>query len=293
MDNKIEQLKRQYNEIPIPAELDSIVHKALHVDRKPAAKRFKSRWLIGVAASAAVFVAGINASPAFAQSLTSVPVLGNLVKVLTFTEYKIDEGNYQAKIEVPALSELGDPSLEASLNSKYLAEGRELYEQFMDEMRKQQALGEDGHIGIDSGYIVKTDTDQILSVGRYVVETMGSSAETVQYDTIDKKNRVLVTLPSLFQDDRYIEAISANIIDQMKRQMKDDPSKTYWVEPSDMPEDAFTAISETQNFYINSDHKLVIVFNEYDVAPGYMGTVEFVIPTEVLQPILVSNEYVR
>ncbi|CAH0119762.1 RsiV family protein [Paenibacillus sp. MSJ-34] len=33
-----------------------------------------------------------------------------------------------------------------------------------------------------------------------------------------------------------------------------------------MPEDAFAAI--------------VIVFNEYDVASGYMGTVEFVIPTE-------------
>ncbi|MFB8736384.1 hypothetical protein ACEQPO_30285 [Bacillus sp. SL00103] len=34
------------------------------------------------------------------------------------------------------------------------------------------------------------------------------------YDTIDKKNHVLITLPSLFKDDRYIDVISENIKEQ-------------------------------------------------------------------------------
>ena len=37
----------------------------------------------------------------------------------------------------------------------------------------------------------------------------------------------------------------------------------------------------------------VPVFDEYEVAPGSMGVVEFEIPTEVLADILVSNEYIH
>ncbi|MDU5177028.1 RsiV family protein, partial [Clostridium sp.] len=39
--------------------------------------------------------------------------------------------------------------------------------------------------------------------------------------------------------------------------------------------------------------KLVISFDKYEVAPGYMGVVEFVIPTEILSDSLVSNEYIK
>ncbi|MDE7061582.1 MAG: RsiV family protein, partial [Lachnospiraceae bacterium] len=38
-----------------------------------------------------------------------------------------------------------------------------------------------------------------------------------------------------------------------------------------------------RNFYLNAENKLVIVFDEYEVAPGSMGMPEFVIPEEVLE----------
>ena len=41
-----------------------------------------------------------------------------------------------------------------------------------------------------------------------------------------------------------------------------------------------------QVFYINSDGKLVIAFDEAEVAPASMGCPEFVIPTEVIQDML-------
>lgn len=56
---------------------------------------------------------------------------------------------------------------------------------------------------------------------------------------------------------------------------------------------AFTNINKEQNFYINKDHQLVIAFNEYEVAPGYMGPVEFIVPTKQIQSVLVSNEYLK
>ena len=44
--------------------------------------------------------------------------------------------------------------------------------------------------------------------------------------------------------------------------------------------------SEDVNLYFNESGKLNIVFDEYQVAPGYMGVVTFEIPTEILKPIV-------
>lgn len=292
MDNKLDKLVEQYKEIPIPSELDQVVNKALQKPFKP--KRTKTKWMAGVAAAAVIFTTSVNLSPAFAKTLENIPVLGSVVSVLTIKEYSVDEGNYQAKIEVPAVEQLENKALEQMLNAKYLEEGQQLYEKFMAEMEQQQAFGEDGHLSVNSGYEIKTDTEQLLSVGRFIEETAASSMTTIHYDTIDKQNEVLVTLPSLFKDNRYVEVISENIVKQMEQQMKEDPSITYFIDMPDAPvSDGFKSIAENQNFYVNAENRLVIAFNEYDVAPGYMGAVEFTIPTEVVQSILVSNEYIK
>ena len=291
-NNKMDKLVEQYKDIPIPSELNQVVEKALMRNKKP--KRTTMKWIAGVAAAAVIFTTSVNLSPALAKSLEDVPVIGSVVNVLTIKEYKVEEGNYQADIKVPAVEELGSKNLEQMLNAKYLEEGEQLYAKFMSEMEQQQAFGEGGHLSLTSGYEIKMETDQLLSVGRYVEETAASSMTTIQYDTIDKQNDLLITLPSLFKDTSYVEAISSNIIEQMQQQMNEDSSKVYFLDSPDAPiSDGFKKISENQNFYINADHKLVISFNEYEVAPGYMGVTEFVIPTEVVQSKLVSNEYIK
>ncbi|ETJ29897.1 YrhM, partial [human gut metagenome] len=88
----------------------------------------------------------------------------------------------------------------------------------------------DGHLGVSSGYVVKTDNDKLLSIGRYVVNTVGSSSTTMKYDTIDKDSEILITLPSLFKNDSYVNIISENIKKQMIEQNKADENKFYWVE---------------------------------------------------------------
>ena len=47
----------------------------------------------------------------------------------------------------------------------------------------------------------------------------------------------------------------------------------------------FKEISPEQNFYINEENQLVIVFDEYEVASGNMGMPEFVIPGGLLEDI--------
>ena len=297
----LNDLKKEYLETSIPEELDFIVKKTLKDNRVYGLKRKSitkktSVAVALIAVSVALLTAGVNSSPVFASTLSKVPVIGGIVQVLIFREYTVNEDNFNADIKVPSIQGLENKTLQNSLNEKYLAENKKLYEDFMADMKDLQKKGGDlGHLGVDSGYVVKTDTDRILSIGRYVVNTVGSSSTTMKFDTIDKKNEILITFPSLFKDESYVDIISENIKKQMIEQNKGDSNRFYWVAGIEQksPMKMFEKISREQNFYINSEGMLVISFDKYEVAPGYMGVVEFVIPTEVLSDILVSSEYIK
>lgn len=292
MDKNLERLKSKYMDIEIPAELDDVVNKALNSPRKK--NRTPIKILVGSGAAAAILMVVLNTNPVLARSLSDVPVIGNVIKVMTFVEFKVDDEKHHANIKVPSISNLKDKDLEKSLNEKYLKENKQLYQEFMQEVESLKKQG-DGHMGVESGYVVKTDNEKILSIGRYVVNTVGSSSTTFKYDTIDKKKQVILTLPILFKNQNYIDTISENIKDQMKQQMKEDKTKVYWILDAGVenPIDPFGKITANHNFYINQDNKLVISFDKYEVAPGYMGVVEFIIPTELLSDDLVGSEYIK
>jgi hypothetical protein len=292
MDPKLKQLEEEYRNVPIPDELDFIVNKALKTKKK---RKVSSKWLAGVSAAAIVFVVGINASATVANAFSVIPGVDSIVKVLTFREYAVNEPTYNADIKVPVITNLDNKELELGLNQKYLEENKKLFDEFQADMETMKKEG-DGHLGIDTGFEVKTDNESILSIGRYVVNTVGSSSTTMKYDTIDKKNQILLNLPMLFKDDQYISVISENIQQQMIAEMKADSNKIYWLstgEGEEMLVEEFKRIKKDQGFYINNSGQLVISFDKYDVAPGYMGLAEFVIPTEVISDILVSHNLIK
>ncbi len=162
------------------------------------------------------------------MTMAEVPALKNVVKVLIFRDFKVDEETYHADIKAPAIKNLENKELQSTLNQQYLKKSKELYQQFQAVMKDlKESSG--GHLGITHGYEVKTDTDQLLSIGRYTVNTVGSSSTTFHFDTIDKKNKLLITLPSLFKSDAYVDLISNEIKKQMLNQMEKDSSITYWV----------------------------------------------------------------
>lgn len=294
MNDKLNRMKQEYESIPIPDELNEMVNKTIASRRT---KRKATPWIVSAAAACILLSVSVNASPTFAKTLSEVPIIGPIVKVISIWEYTEQSENTEVHLKTPGIVGTGNPELEQSLNAKYLEENKKLYEGFKDELN-QIEKGGSGHLGLESGYEIITDTDSLLTLSRYVVESAGSAAESRKYDTIDKVNHLVVTLPSLFSDERYIQVISDVIQEQMRQQMKDDANKVYWVQQpgiqSDLPEDElFRSIAKDQNFYINQNGKLVLSFDEYEVAPGYMGVVEFTIPTEAIRNLLVSNKYIQ
>lgn len=295
--NDLERIKNEYMNVPVPEELDFVVKKSLKEGKKFMKKKRYAKYVKVAAAvlviSVSALTIGINSSEVFAKTMEGIPVVGKIVRVLNFRNYRINEDNFNANIETPAIDGLENKELQNSLNEKYYNENKELYDQFVKEIESLKENGSGAHMGVDSGYVVKTDTDQLLSIGRYVVNTAASSSTTFEYDTIDKKNEILITLKSLFKDDSYIEVISENIKQQMSEQLEADENKMYWLDDQDGTIEPFDKISPDQDFYITTENKLVISFDKYEVAPGYMGVVEFEIPTEILQDKLVGNEYIK
>ena len=287
------RFRNEYENIEIPDELEFLVRTTIkEQEKKMKRKNIINKSVIAAAVAGVVFVGSINLSSEISYALSEVPVLGSIVRVLTFKTFELKDNNFDAELKTPAIEGL-DSKLEAMLNEKYLDENQKLYDDFMKEIDElKKADMDEAHMGIASGYEVKTDTDKLLVIGRYVVNTAGSSSTTIKYDTIDKQNKILITLPSLFKDEAYIDMISENIKAQMKEQMKDE-SKVYWLEDEMMGDENFSKIDKNQSFYITKDNQLVIAFDKYEVAPGYMGNPEFIIPSELLKDALVSEEYIK
>lgn len=287
------KFRNEYENIEIPDELEFLVRTTIkEQEKKMKRKNIINKSVIAAAVAGVVFVGSINLSSEISYALSEVPVLGSIVRVLTFKTFELKDNNFDAQLKTPAIEGL-DSKLEAMLNEKYLDENQKLYDDFMKEIDElKKADMDEAHMGIASGYEVKTDTDKLLVIGRYVVNTVGSSSTTIQYDTIDKQNKLLITLPSLFKDEAYIDIISENIKAQMKEQMKDE-NNVYWLEDEMMGDENFSNIDKNQSFYITKDNQLVIAFDKYEVAPGYMGNPEFIIPSELLKDVLVSEEYIK
>lgn len=287
------KFRNEYENIEIPDELEFLVRTTIkEQEKKMKRKNIINKSVIAAAVAGVVFVGSINLSSEISYALSEVPVLGSIVRVLTFKTFELKDNNFDAQLKTPAIEGL-DSKLEAMLNEKYLDENQKLYDDFMKEIDElKKADMDEAHMGIASGYEVKTDTDKLLVIGRYVVNTAGSSSTTIKYDTIDKQNKLLITLPSLFKDEAYIDIISENIKAQMKEQMKDE-NNVYWLEDEMMGDENFSKIDKNQSFYITKDNQLVIAFDKYEVAPGYMGNPEFIIPSELLKDVLVSDEYIK
>ncbi|MGB5824776.1 MAG: DUF3298 domain-containing protein [Proteocatella sp.] len=315
----LETLKREYENTEIPSELEDTVKASIEKSKSKKEmpesgnieelknisryskkehnkmKKTAKNTIAAAAAIAVMFTGAVNVSPSFAESMMKVPVIGGIVRVINFSQYKYDKDTYNANMDAPIIDGLQDEELQKTLNSKYLEANKKLFEEFEKDVAKMEEFGDGGHLGVDTGYVIKTNNDEILSIGRYYVNTVGSSSTTFTYDTIDKKNEIVITLPSLFKDESYVDKISKNIIEQMTAQTEADEEKSYWIKGNgELSEDAgFEKIKSDQQFYVNEEGKLVISFDKYEVAAGYMGVIEFEIPTEVIQDVLVSKNYIK
>lgn len=274
-------LKKSYEEIPVPNSAHNAVLEGIQKGKKEkritTMIKITKRSVLTTAAAVSIITIMANASPVTANAMEEIPVISAIAKVVTFRTFEDGNDNYEAKIEIPKVS------IDQKDNTIVNRSIEDYANQFIGEYEKQitDSLTGGGHYSVTSGYEVVTDNTKYLSLRINTTVIMASGAEYVKIFTIDKTSGEVVSLNQLFQGDHMmLSKIGDNIKMQMEKQMAEDDSKVYF-DNSEETLEGFQGIKGDENYYFNEKGEIVIVFEEYEVAPGYMGVVEFTIPKSV------------
>ena len=286
-NDKIDKLKENYNNIEIPKELDDVINDAFNESENKKLENNKKDWRRNMknmkkwyasAAAVGLIIVSVNASSTFAKSLENIPVIWNIIRVVNLNNYRIDKDGMDVSISLPEVSS-DSKDLEYKLNKEFEKEGKEAYKKYEAEVAELEKEGKTTHKSAEIWTESIAENDKTLSVAIYNTETEASAATSRKIYNIDKKDKTILTLEGMFGNNDYVDVLSKNILSQMKERTKKDSNDVYFV-------DNTFKIKKDQPFYINDKGELVICFDEYEVAPGSAGLVEFVIPSNVVSKLM-------
>ena len=318
--NELMDGKEIYDRIKIPKELDDFVNASINNNDKKVSdppmnnKRKHSgsmmrHTMVAAAAVIACFIITINSSETFAQTLSNLPVLGGIVRVLTIRSYQSSDDNMNISVDVPEL--VTDNSQNAETASDETITGLPVQandtDQFVTDINaeidkivkdyladaknrmqadKEAFLATGGteadwakrDLNINVTYEVKYQQGNLLSLILSTDESWYNAYDMKYYYNLDLKENRALSLKDILGED-YKDAANASIIDQMKNRAAEDPDILYWgiTDNSESGIDGFTSVDENTKFYLNEDGKPVVCFDKYEIAPGFMGAQEFVI----------------
>lgn len=251
-----------------------VFQAALFYDNSTSEHKVKGTRIVKRAASStagmilgAIFV--LNALPSVADAASEL----TSVKILTIRSLNLNWGGSSVKIDSPQFGGDGADELNSAVKN-YTDEAKEKFLWYFS--RKYN-----GYVGEDMRYTVIRDDEKYFIARFNVTVNAGGSQDYSRWIVYGKEEGKVLELADLFREGSdYIGMISAEILEQMKFRNEHEGG-SFFVDGSD----AFTKISEDANFYIDSFDRLVIVFDEYEVAPGSMGSPEFYIPNRILTDI--------
>ena len=310
LKRKMENLEDEYKNIKIPEELKGRVLQAMQEakesgepetaaadkestaavtglnrkERRKSGKKTAVHYLLTTTQTAAAallvitVLANTNAQTAYAMG--KLPVIGAITKVVTFRTYEKQNENSEAKVEVPRIEADKDSGISGAaeqVNKSVEEYTNQIIARFEEEVKSD---GEAAHLGVYTDYKVLSDNERFFTLEIETDEIMASGYQTVKIYNIDKKTDKILQLKDMFPADTdYVTLLSNAAKEVMHKNMQEDESKVYFLD-DEMGSD-FDKIKEDQNFYIDDTGRMVLVFDEYEVAPGYMGIVEIPVPKTI------------
>lgn len=326
IEERLSAGQENYRRIPVPEEMKAKLEAGIARAEEERSKggsakgwerirrkrrRIAFRTATAAAAAAALLVILPNTGAKMAYAMGDLPVVGRLFQAVTFRDYQYEGEGFEADVEVPQIvvgaGEQENAAKEttrtqnnaaqeqsAEKNSGALQEAveqinfdiGEVTDRLIREFQASADLGE-GHGSLEIHHETVTDNDRYFTLKLSIYQAAASGYESYQFYTIDKKTGKQIQIGDLFREDsRYNEVLSGNIKEQMRAKMAEDENNIYWVDQTDMPESNFEKLKDDQNFYFDGAGNIVIVFDEYEVAPGYMGAQEFTVEKSVFEGML-------
>lgn len=285
--------KKEYDNMPVPGELDNIIEMAVSksqymkegkgIKRKTGSLRIAA-IICSIACICLIIMLNVNKS--FALAAKRVPVLGKLASIVTWTDYEDENEKRVINIKLPKIESSSRDDLENRINNEIrvkintvVTEAEERAEEYRQAFFATGGSEEDWHpLEILVDYEVKCNENNILSFVITKAESYASVYTEKYYYNIDMETGREIKLSDLLGPD-YIELSNEIIKEDIEERIKTDENAVFfgYGENEDFTTMRFESISEDEKFYINEDEQAVIVFDKYEIAPGYMGFVEFVI----------------
>lgn len=275
------EAKERYEAIEIPEDLSFATESAVRRGNRRYLRRRTLRrgWGAGLAACAC-FCLLVNGSPAFASAVSSLPVLGDLARIVTVEQYQINDREHLIDVRLPALTDTGNTDLEQRINTEI----RTRIDQVLEEAEERAREPRDAFVAtggraedftpiiIDVDYEVKCSNQQYLSFVIYKTETLASAYTEIYTYNLDLTTGTELTLPGLLGPD-WKERCDQVIRDEMARRTAEEDA-VYFTQD----QGGFSGVTDDQAFYLDADGNPVLFFEKYEIAPGYMGIQSFSVP---------------
>ena len=281
----MDKLRQEYEALPVPDDLDSFMDSCMEQAQKKQ-HRFTLRkvWKPALSTAFLLYLIMLNTVPAFAQSIFDIPLLGDVSRILCVREYKKTSDVDSLSVKVPKVKNTGNPDMEERVNKqiedRINKTTRQLYkdsEQVREMMKKENMKSLTAKTEVTIDYKITCNKRNLLSFQVMTNYQLNTSMQEYQTFNLDLSTGKDITLEELFGSD-YERLINSSIRKQIKERMEQDENASYFDGAM-----GFQGIRKNQPFYIDDNGNVVIIFEKYSIAPGYMGTQEFKIPCGQLQ----------
>ena len=285
----LKNIKKSYDSIQIPKELDYVVDRAIHQGKAKKKNTLRTCFKMGVttlAVSFSLFVVLLNTSESFAKSMEGVPIINTLAEIFTVREYEEQNDLDLIKAKIPAIKNTGNTDLEKRINYEIYTKINDVIEEAKNRAKEyQEAVLETGGtlddyipLTVNVDYEIKYQDSDIVSFVITKSESLASAYTEQYFYNIDTENGKELNLKDVLGEN-YKEIVDNEVEEQIETRKKESEDNMYFTKE----EGGFSGIeNEYHDFYINEDKKAVVVFQKYEIAPGYMGIQEFEIPDNVI-----------
>ena len=284
--SNIRKVKKVYEALKIPEEINFTINRGISNGKYKKKYMFTHiKYAIStMACTFFAFVFLVNINPTFASSISDVPILRDIARVFTIKEIKEEDKEKLINAKIPALENTGNTELEKRVNYEIMLKINKILDEVNQRAAEyKRAVIETGGkeedyqpINILIDYKVGYSTDKLVSFMILKTETLASAYTEMFFYNIDIQTGKELNLRDIFGSD-YKNIIDEEIYKQIEERSKN-PNNIYFTKD----EGGFEGIeNEYQDFYINENGKVVIVFEKYEIAPGYMGTQEFEIDKQI------------
>ncbi len=215
-------------------------------------------------------------------------VMATKDSLLTCTKsYKYNSEVISLDMKVPQISGLKNHHFQKQLNHKLLTEAKARKkiaiseaEQYNKEMIKDRLPPLKFEYMESFAVIPSPPRYFTLELFKYQYSGGAHGISQLNYITVDLENNKIIQLKDLFKPNvNYTSIINKAINAQLiKRQAE---GEVFFIGPG-----GFNGIKEDQNFYIDSNGNIIIVFNVYEIAPYAAGVVEVPLSKTDLSPYM-------